>query len=139
MVRTSSEPEALLREKSTGSSPDATAGESMGDLLEAPHTVHVASFRDLPRAESYAQILEQNGFQALQIIPVELNGSGRWHRVMVGRYDGRRSAHEAAREYIAAGTFQFAQPVLLEDSRKNDLAFGFEAGDLNSDEGARYE
>ena len=118
---------------------DEAVTERGDDLPEGPHSVHVASFRDLVRAESCVRHLEQNGFHTVFVIPVKLNGSGRWHRVTVGRYGDHRSALEAAREYVSAGFFQFAQPVPLEKGRENDAAAGYQAAEPTSGEGVRDE
>ncbi len=139
MVRASSVLEMPSADGLPGASQDEAAAQPSDDLLAAPHTVHVASFRELTRAERYAQTLQRNGFQTIYIVPIELNGSGRWHRVMVGRYGDRRLAQEAVREFIAAGTFQFAQPVSLKGNGDDDPAAEFEADEWMSGEGVRDE
>ncbi len=106
---------------------------------EAPYSVHVASFRDLSRAERLAQSLTKNRFQPIFILPIELTESGRWYRVMVGRYDDYRSALEAAREHVAGGTFQFAQPMPLSGLAGDDRITGMLAGEWTSSEGVRDE
>jgi len=103
------------------------------------YSVHVASFRDLSRAERLAQALTENRFQPIFIMPVELTESGRWYRVMVGWYDDQQSALEAAREYIADGTFHFAQTSPLEGLAGDDRTAGMLTGEWTSSEGVRDE
>lgn len=113
--------------------------EGNEDTPGAHYTVHVASFQDHLRAERYARTLEQSGFQAVEIMSVDLKQSGRWHRVMVGRYGHHQSALKTAREYIADGTFQFAQAVPLTGDWGDDLTGGSRADDRTSGKGARDE
>jgi putative secretion ATPase (PEP-CTERM system associated) len=123
----------------TGDLRNEASGEPGEDRSRTTHALHVASFRDLPRAETCRRTLEQTGFQQVFILPVELDESGRWHRVLVGRYDDHRSALEAAGEYLAAGTLQFAQPLPLEVNLEDGAAAGYGAVERTFGEGVRDE
>jgi len=120
-------------------SPSGIGVRAEGGSSRDPHALHVASFKDLSRAWVCGRTLEEIGFQPIVIVPVELEGSGKWHRVMVGQYDDHCSALEAARGYLAAGTFQFAQPVPLEVNREDKTAAGYEAVERTIGEGVRDE
>lgn len=121
MIQNTAVPEMPAYGDPAEASHQRTAGRPKNNPLEEPGSVHVASFRDLSRAESCVRTLKESGFSTIFIMPVELNGSGRWYRVTVGRYDDHRSALEAARGYLEDGTFQFAQPVPLEGDGVDEL------------------
>lgn len=84
------------------------------------YSVHVASFEELSRAKRLEQILKQNGFEPVFIVPVQFPETGRWLRVLVGKYQDRDAAHQDAQRFLASGMFDYAKPELLKEVKEDE-------------------
>ncbi len=102
----------LTVEKAEEPSPELAERTAEANTHSA-YSVHVGSFRQLSRAEKLRELAQEKGLEPIFILPVELPGSGRWLRVMVGRYGDRDAAAEAAARLLASGLFSYAQSKLL--------------------------
>jgi len=71
-------------------------------------SVHVASFRDLDRADRLVETLRGKGMEPVFTQPIKLAELGKWYRVLVGRYDDEMAALQAADEYLTSGAFPYA-------------------------------
>jgi len=84
------------------------------------YSVHVASFEELSRAKRLEQIMKQNGFKPVFIVPVQFPETGRWLRVMVGKYPDRDVALRDAQRFMAFGTFDYAKPLLIKEVNEGE-------------------
>jgi cell division septation protein DedD len=98
--------------------------EKGGGLMETDrgvfYSVHVASFEELSRAKRLEQIIRQNGFDPVFIVPVQFPETGRWLRVLVGKYQDKDAAFRDAQRFLASGMFDYAKPELIEDVNEDE-------------------
>jgi putative secretion ATPase (PEP-CTERM system associated) len=111
-----------LKEKALGGR--LSEKEIDGRLNETDHgtyySVHVASFEELSRAKRLKQIMKQNGFEPVFIVPVQFAETGLWLRVMVGKYQDRDVALQDAQRFLASGIFDYAKPELLKEVNEDE-------------------
>ena len=66
-----------------------------GNTQAAGFAVQVASFRPRPKAEELQRVLQDAGYP-VQVVELDISGSGRYHRVRVGPFATEEEAREAA-------------------------------------------
>jgi general secretion pathway protein A len=119
------------------------AGKVMQVDRDGRFSVHVASFRELSQAKDLEKTIRQRGLEPVFLVPVELNTSGRWLRVMVGEHETRDAALEAAKDYLVSGLFGYAHPRRLSQSgvlEQGKLALGdVPASQIPTSQGAQDE
>ncbi len=71
--------------------PESRGSVAEPSLVPGAFTVHVASFRELERARSFAGTLRSETGEAVRISPSEVE-SGLWYRVLLGEYDSQSDA-----------------------------------------------
>jgi general secretion pathway protein A len=107
-----------------------------GRLKETDHgtyySVHVASFEELSRAKRFEQIMKQNGFEPVFIMPVQFPETGRWLRVLVGKYQDRDAAVRDAQRFLASGIFDYARPEPIEEVNEERQEEPAQAGVMTS-------
>jgi cell division protein FtsN len=91
-----------------------TVGRTGGEApqTQAPagppqYTIHVASFKEMSRAEIEKAYLEQNGFPA-RIIEVDIRGE-KWLRVLVGEYATMEQASKARLDLLGLSKIGYAR------------------------------
>ncbi len=81
--------------------PPSSAEQPLENQLGSPSTqaagfaVQVASFRARPKAEELRRVLQDAGYP-VQVVEVDIPGSGRYYRVRVGPFVTEEGAREAA-------------------------------------------
>ena len=73
----------------------------------AVYTIHVASFKEMSRAEVEKAYLEKNGFAA-RIVEVEIKGE-RWLRILVGEYATEDEASKARLDLLGLNKIGYAR------------------------------
>jgi len=73
----------------------------------AVYTIHVASFKEMSRAEIEKAYLEKNGFAA-RIVEVDINGE-HWLRILVGEYATMDEATKARLELLGLSKIGYAR------------------------------
>ncbi len=110
---------ALEREAATDEAAieEQVEGETAPAAALAPHaaarfTVHVASFKDLARAEAEIGFLEKQGYDVMAV-EVEIRGV-LWLRIMAGRYATLEEAQQARAELLELKRITYAKIVELD-------------------------
>ena len=102
------------------SSPEKLAGNVVEDDGHAFFSVHVASFRELTKAEQLVDNLRRKGFEPIFIVSAQLPDLGHWYRVLVGDYENGDLALGAAKQYLEFGTFCYAYPRTVSEIEGNE-------------------
>jgi general secretion pathway protein A len=102
------------------SSPEELAGDVIEDDGNAFFSVHVASFRELARAEQLVDNLRRKGFEPIFIVSAQLPDLGHWCRVLVGNYENGDLALRTAKRYLESGTFRYAYPRTVSEIEGNE-------------------
>jgi septal ring-binding cell division protein DamX len=76
------------------------------------YTIHVASFREMSRAEVEKAYLEKNGFPA-RIVEVEIKGAN-WLRVLVGEFATEGEATKTRLDLLGLNKIGYARVVTVE-------------------------
>ncbi len=95
--------------------PERSAPEPVADEtppVAARFTVHVASFKDLARADAEIRFLEKQGYD-VETVEVEIKGVT-WLRIMAGRYAGLEEAQQARIELLGLKRITYAKVVELD-------------------------
>jgi len=97
------------------------AGRTGADTLRsrtpsgpARYTIHVASFKEMARAEVEKAYLEKNGFPA-RIIEVDIKGDA-WLRVLVGEYATMDEATNARLDLLGLSKIGYARIATIEQA-----------------------
>ena len=97
------------------------AGRTGADTLRPPapsgpvrYTIHVASFKEMARAEVEKAYLQKNGFQA-RIIEVDIKGD-KWLRVLVGEYATMDDATKARLDLLGLSKIGYARIATIEQA-----------------------
>ncbi len=75
------------------------------------YTIHVASFREMPRAEVEKAYLEKNGFPA-RIVEVDIKGE-KWLRVLVGEFTTENEASKTRLDLLGLNKVGYARVVTI--------------------------
>ena len=86
------------------------AGERVEHPLPPATLVHLASFQDRERAETFARALAPRSAQTVYLQSAEVRGTT-WHRVLLGDFETLADAEAFAQRAQVDGTYAYAQPV----------------------------
>ncbi len=80
------------------------------------YTIHVASFREMFRAEDEKTYLEKNGFPA-RIVEVDIKGE-KWLRVLVGEFTTESEASKTRLDLLGLNKVGYARVVTIEAANR---------------------
>jgi cell division septation protein DedD len=102
-------------EDDAGITPDLEPTETVEEIPQpvARFTVHIASFKNLDRAENEIADLEKLGYE-VEAVEVEIKGIT-WLRIMAGRYATLEEAEQARIELLDLKRITYAKVVELDD------------------------
>jgi septal ring-binding cell division protein DamX len=92
------------------------AADTMGTIAAGParYTIHVASFKEMSRAEVEKAYLEKNGFAA-RIVAVDIKGE-HWLRVLAGGYATKGEAEKARLDLLGLREIGYARVVSMQQA-----------------------
>jgi len=97
--------------------PKAADAEKAGIVPgQGVYTIHVASFREMSRAEVEKAYLEKNGFPA-RIVEVEIKGE-KWLRVLVGEFATENEATKTRLDLLGLNKVGYARVVTIETATR---------------------